>query len=665
MNFVLFLLSQFIFSVQQPHLIPQPLKVEVISESDEDGWTITNKMQIGYDPTIPEAELLLSYVTKSFEVPTGYSFTTVSNYVSKGLYFGLSDSTEENDYQLEMTDELVVITGKNRTSLFYGFQTLLQLLPSAIYSNKTVTSSIKAQNPNFEWKAQPLIKVSDSPRFSYRGLMVDSCRHFFPVDVIKTMIDGMSHYKLNTLHFHLTDDQGWRIELKKFPNLTKYGSTRDSSPKMWDRNHQDDVVYGPYFYTEEDLRDIIKYAKERCISVVPEIEMPGHGISCLAGYPQYSCTGGSFKPYCKWGVTDDIFCAGNDETITFLESILDEVLSIFTENLYVHLGGDEAPKTRWNSCPKCQQRIKDEGLKDSTQLQQWFTKHFASYLESKGRRLVGWDDIIEGGLELPKSGVVMSYRANGGGKKAADLGYNVIMSPGDHGCYFDYYQFRGKDKYEYLSNLGTLKMMYYFDPSQPVAEDKRYLVLGAQGNLWSEYIWERSDLLYKAFPRILALAESSWCPADNKDWERFLRDLDQSHYQKILDMGIENAAPISLGDSAKWEKGDFVEEKWLSTSFSVSGSFNQKGTYDIAFIHVNGLSKIKIRNVKLLINNAVVGSDDHEGTAGNPGTNNIYTMTISQAPSETDKIEVFAEIEAVDGIDSSGYVHVFAHDEKD
>lgn len=250
-------------------------------------------------------------------------------------------------------------------------------------------------------------------------------------------------------------------------------------------------------------------------------------------------------------------------------------------------------------------------------------------MESKGRRLVGWDDIIEGGLELPKSGVVMSYRAKGGGKKAANLGYNVIMPPGDYGCYFDYYQFRGKDKYEYLSNLGTLKMMYYFDPVQLVAEDKRYLVLGAQGNLSSEYIWERSDLLYRAFPRILALAESSWCPVDNTDWERFLRDLDQSHYQKILDMGIENAAPISLGDSTKWEKHYFVEEKWLSASFAASSSFNQKGTYSIAFIHSNRLSKIKIRNVKLLINNAVVGSDDHEGTAGKHGINNIYTMTIS------------------------------------
>ena len=238
------------------------------------------------------------------------------------------------------------------------------------------------------------------------------------------------------------------------------------------------------------------------------------------------------------------------------------------------------------------------------------------------------------------------------------------MSPGDHGCYFDYYQFRAKDKYEYLSNLGTLKMIYVFDPTEPVAEEKRYLVLGAQGNLWSEYIWERDDLFYKAFPRVLALAESSWSKVENKDWERFLRGLDQSHYDKIYQMGIDNAAPIGLGSVPTWQKGDFSTEKWMSTSFTVSGSFNQKGTYDIAFIHKNGENGIKIRNVKLLINNAVVASDDHEGTAANPGVNNIYTMTVDQAPFENDKIEVSAEVMADDGIDSEGSIHVFANDLK-
>lgn len=258
----------------------------------------------------------------------------------------------------------------------------------------------------------------------------------------------------------------------------------------------------------------------------------------------------------------------------------------------------------------------------------------------------------------------MSYRANGGGKKAADLGYNVIMSPGDHGCYFDYYQFRGKDRYEYLSNLGTLKMVYIFDPTEPIADDKKHLVLGAQGNLWSEYIWERSDLLYKAFPRLLALAETGWSLQDNKNWEKFLRELDQSHYNKIGYMGIENPAPIGLGTRAIWEKNDFTVDKWVSSSFPVSGAFNQMATYDVAFIHTDGKDGIKIRNVKLLVNNAVVGSDDHEGTAANPGVNNFYTMAVNVAPAETDKIEVYAEIQAVNGTDSAGSIHVFAHDEK-
>ncbi|OHT10304.1 Beta-hexosaminidase [Tritrichomonas foetus] len=651
--FLLALASVLVSSAARtPQIIPQPESLEVISGED---WSLTNGMTIGYDSSIPEVKDLVQFVSDSLRVPTGFRFNIVADQeVVNGLYFGKMESNIDGEYHLTMTTQLVTIYGRDRLSLFYGLQTLLQLLPPQIYSSKAVTTVS-------EWKAQ-LVIVHDSPRFVWRGVMVDPCRHFFSVDVVKSIIDGMSHYKLNTLHLHLTDDQGWRIELKKFPKLIENGATRDSSPKMWDRWVSDDTQYGPYYYTEDDIQDLLQYAKERCVTIVPEIEMPGHGLACLSGYPEYSCRGGPFKPYCWWGVSDDIFCAGNDDTLGFLESILDEVLKVFNST-YIHCGGDEAPKQRWNTCSKCQARIKALGLSSANDLQQWFTQHFARYLDSRGRRLVGWDEILEGSLELPKQAVVMSWRANGGGQVAARKGHNVVMSPCDH-IYLDYNQFKAVEKYEYIGSYSTVKMCYFFDPQDGLEDEYKHYILGSQGNLFSEYIWEREDLHYKAFPRIVALSESTWTKSENKNWERFIRSLEQSHYEKIRQMGVDNAAPLSLGtEQAIWTQGEF-SGRWVSVTFPITGAFNQKGTYEIAFIHVKGEDGLKIRNVKLLIDNVEIDSDIHEGRAGNPGENNIYTVTVADAPGASQQLAVHAEVCADGEYDTTGVIHVYPADVK-
>lgn len=308
--------------------------------------------------------------------------------------------------------------------------------------------------------------------------MIDVCRHFFDIDTIKSIIDGMSHFKFNILHFHLIEDQGWRLDLKKYPDLAKYGSTREASPKMWSHGSElDGIQYGPFSFSEEDCKEIIEYARMRSIRVIPEIEMPGHALSLLCGYPQFSCAGGPFKPRCFWGVEPDIICAGNDEAIAFLEKILDEVLEIFP-SVFIHCGGDECPRTRWQKCEKCQKRMKDEGLTTEDQLQSWFTQHFAKYLESKGRRFIGWDEILKGDLEFPESAVVMSWLGNA--DKAAKLGHDVVMTPTGR-LYLTWQQFHTEEPFEYIGGYRTSHYIYHYNPLSGIPEDLHHKIIGVQG----------------------------------------------------------------------------------------------------------------------------------------------------------------------------------------
>ena len=410
-------------------------------------------------------------------------------------------------YRLEVSPTAVEIIGKSPQGVFYGLQTLMQLLPAEIEGGKRICGT--------KWTI-PCVSVTDEPAFSHRGMHLDACRHFTPADFIKKQLDVMAMFKLNRFHWHLTEDQLWTPEIKKHPRLIEVGSVR---------YNQDGTVATQGFYTQEEMKEVVAYAAERFITVIPEIEMPGHALAALAAYPELSCTGGPFQTRPVWGIEPELFCAGKEETFHFLEDVLDEILAIFPSE-YIHIGGDECPFVRWEQCPLCQKRMKDENLKNEAELHSYFLCRIEKYLNSKGRKIIGWDEILEGGAS--PTATVMSWRGDVGGIKAANSGNHVIMTPGPY-CYFDYRQ--GGREVEPLS-MGpctTLEKIYSFHPVPDAIDSaKQHYVLGAQGNVWREYIFDTDHIEYMAYPRILALAELTWTPVEKKDYADFSRRINNA-----------------------------------------------------------------------------------------------------------------------------------------
>ncbi|MBK9192028.1 MAG: family 20 glycosylhydrolase [Crocinitomicaceae bacterium] len=400
------------------------------------------------------------------------------------------------------------ITALTSTGIMRGIQTVRQLFVPAFHSGE------KRQ----AWFL-PCLKIEDKPAFEHRGLMLDVCRHFFEKEIIFKYIDLLSFYKMNILHLHLTEDQGWRIQIDQYPKLNEISSYR---------TEKDGSVYGGY-YTKDDLKEIVAYAKERHIVVIPEIELPGHSQAALAAYPQLSCNGGPIEVVNDWGVFKEIYCAGNDSTFIFLETILLEVMEIFPSE-YIHIGGDEAPKFRWENCPKCQQRMKEENLADEHELQSYFIKRIEKFLNDHGRKLIGWDEILEGGLS--ENATVQSWRGMDGGRLAAEQKHYVVMSPTSH-CYLDY----GLDAID-------LKKIYSFNPipANLVAENHKY-ILGAECNMWTEHVPDEINLDSKVFPRMIGLAEVLWSGPDTSRYDDFYNRL-QKHYPvlELFDVrsGMEN-----------------------------------------------------------------------------------------------------------------------------
>lgn len=429
-------------------------------------------------------------------------------------------------YVLQSGRKRVLIRASAPAGLFYGMQTMLQLLPPSIW-NGQAASRTRLSVPGLE--------IRDWPRFPYRGMHLDVSRHFFPKDFIKRYLDLLALHKQNVFHWHLTDDNGWRLEIKKYPKLTEISAWRvDREDRPWTKREParpgEKATYGGY-YTQEDVRDILAYAANRHILVIPEIEMPAHCIEVLAAYPELSCTGGPFTvPVGSYWPNVDIFCAGRDETFTFLENVLDEVIALFPSP-YIHIGGDEADKTRWKACPRCQARIKAEGLAGETGLQSWFMQRMERFVKSRGRRVIGWDEILEGGL--PPDATVMSWRGQKGGIEAAEQGHDVIMSPTSH-CYFDYYQANPEFEPPAIGGFLTLKKVYGFEPVPPgLTTEKSRHILGLQGNLWSEFVPVPRHAEYMAMPRLCAVAETGWTPREQKQWESFRRRL--TGHQRRLD----------------------------------------------------------------------------------------------------------------------------------
>jgi len=434
-------------------------------------------------------------------------------------------------YRLRVTPTGIFVVGNSGAGLFYGMQTLLQLLPPEVFK-------LTRPEEGKQWEV-PCVEIQDAPRFPYRGMHLDVSRHFFPKEFIFRYIDLISIYKMNLFHWHLTDDNGWRIEIKKYPKLTEVGAWRVNREDLpWrERPPQqtgEKATYGGY-YTQEDIREIVQYAAQRYVTIIPEIEMPAHSLEVLAAYPELSCTGGPFTvPPGSYWPNDDILCAGNDSVFTFLEDVLTEVMGLFPSE-YIHVGGDEATKTRWEACPKCQSRMKEEGLANVEELQSYFIKRIDTFIHSKGKKLIGWDEILEGGL-APEA-TVMSWRGVEGGISAARQGHDVIMTPTSH-CYFDYYQADPEFEPVAIGGLTTLKKVYSFEPvPEELSTEEARHILGAQGNLWTEFIPSPSQAEYMAIPRMIALAEVDWSPAKLRNWVDFRQRLN-SQFKRLEYMGV-------------------------------------------------------------------------------------------------------------------------------
>ncbi len=405
-------------------------------------------------------------------------------------------------YALEVGQPVILIEAPTAAGVWFGLQTFLQLLPPG------------AAGAPF---AVPVLKIEDRPRFAWRGMHLDVCRHFFPVAFVKKYIDEIAMYKMNTFHWHLTDDQGWRIEIKRYPKLTAIGAWRSGTMVgAYSLQQFDSVRYGG-FYTQNEVKEVVAYARKRHVTVVPEIEMPGHSLAALASYPELSCTGGPFEVAKGWGVFPDVFCP-KETTVTFLQNILTEVCALFPGK-YIHIGGDECPKDRWKTCPNCQALMKKLRLKNENQLQSYFVRRIEKFLNKKGKQMIGWDEILEGGLA--PNAAVMSWRGTAGGIAAAKQRHKVVMSPGSH-CYFDHYQ--GEPAFEPLAIGGytTVDKVYSYEPiPAELKRSKTKYILGAQGNVWTEYIPNEQQVEYMAMPRMAALAEVLWSPKKGRDYADF------------------------------------------------------------------------------------------------------------------------------------------------
>ncbi|MEZ5018544.1 MAG: beta-N-acetylhexosaminidase [Bacteroidales bacterium] len=498
-------------------VIPKPAELVMARGS----FVIDAKTELTVSPlndqTVLPADFLAGMLRKSASVPMQVKEDAGEGRNRIIMIIDTTASEKSEGYTLSVTNRNIVLKSPSAAGLFRGVQTIRQMLPPEVETEGGLAGEAAATVPG--------CYIEDAPRFSYRGMHLDVSRHFFTVEEVKRYLDIMALHKFNVFHWHLTDDQGWRIEIKKYPELTTVGSQRSETlvghggrpPFTFDG-----TPHGGY-YTHEQVKEIVKYASDRFITVIPEIEMPGHAVAALASYPWLSCTGKRLDVQTRWGVFDDVFCAGKDTVFAFLEDVLDEVTGLFPSE-YIHIGGDECPKVRWETCPACQKRIRDEGLEDEHELQSWFITRMENYLSTLGRKIIGWDEILEGGLA--PGATVMSWRGISGGIQAARMNHDVIMTPTTH-MYLDYYQTEPAGEPLAIGGYLPLERVYSFEPlpDELTAEEQKY-ILGLQGNVWTEYISDLSHLEYMAFPRAFAISETGWTPAMKKDFEEFLARLE-------------------------------------------------------------------------------------------------------------------------------------------
>ena len=469
---------------------------------------------------------LVSGKVSSFAVPIGIVSSAEAGKI-KGFVFIHDTRLADEEYRIDIGSKAAKIYASSYNGVLYAITTLKQMLPEAIYG------SVLADDA--DWHL-PCAVISDKPRFAYRGMHLDCARHFFSVDAVKRYLDIMAVYKLNRLHWHLSDDQGWRIEIMRYPELTLIGGYRSGTMIGRDFNSDDGIRYGGY-YTQDQIRDVVAYAEKLGITIIPEIDLPGHMLAAMSAYPWLGCSGGPYEAWHKWGVADEVLCAGKETTYKFLENVLAEVAGLFPGE-YIHIGGDECPKTEWEKCPDCQAKIAELGLKGDDRfsaeqyLQCYVTARMQEFLSTLGKKIIGWDEILEG--KLAEGATVMSWRGVQGGIEAASLGFDAIMTPTSH-CYFDYMQSNDKDREPVgIGGFLPLEKVYGFEPMEGMPEGAEKHILGVQANLWTEYIATEEHLQYMLLPRMLALSEVQWCLPENKDFEAFLTKL-AGHELKILE----------------------------------------------------------------------------------------------------------------------------------
>lgn len=480
-------------------IVPRPVRVELTG-----GFaTFEPTVEIGADDAVSAADLLIERHPESRRT-RGAAPGGVRLRIDAALAVHLT----VEGYRLTVGDRGVEVVGAGASGLHYGVETLASLL-----------------RPGPEQRL-PRLVIEDRPRYSWRGMHLDVARHFFDANFVRRFIDLLALHKLNRFHWHLTEDQGWRLPIAGRPRLTEIGAFRD---------HAGTRVGG--HYTKSEVRALVEYARTRSVEIVPEIEMPGHAVAALASYPELSCTGGPFRVETQWGIFDDVYCAGNDDTFAFLFEVLDEVLELFPGE-FIHIGGDECPKTRWRECSRCQARKRAEGLRSEDELQSWFLRKIGAYLNERGRRMIGWDEILEGGLA--PGAAVMSWRGTAGGIAAARAGHDVVMSPTSH-CYFDYKQADTPSE-RGAHGVIPLARVYEFDPT-PGELDVRSarLILGGQGNVWTERMHTPAEVEYMTIPRICALAEAVWSPRSARDFADFRGRLGV-HLPRLAQLGYRHRA---------------------------------------------------------------------------------------------------------------------------
>ena len=544
------------FAVNEPAIIPQPQKMVVkegvfeltpnirITTISEDG----KDARMELEPLLARLRMSTGF-TLSWEMPLiGGLIDWVAEQMARpSLDISLANKSEndfgQEGYVLSVRTNRISLVAGTTMGLFYGCQTLLQLLPPEIFSTNKI-SGVK-------WEI-PCVEITDLPRFPWRGLMLDVSRHFFTKHEVKRLLDVMALHKLNMFHWHLTDDHGWRIEIKKYPKLTSVGAWRDSVGFGLDSNlttaYGADGRYGGFF-TQDDIREVVAYAAARHITIVPEIEMPGHALAVLAAHPEFGTCDGPFIVPLKGGVNHGIYSPANPATFQFLDDVLTEVAQLFPGK-YIHIGGDEVPKGPWKNDTACQALMKSENLKNEEELQSWFIRRVEKIVSAKGKTLIGWSEILQGGLA--QNAVVMDWI--GGGLEAARQGHDVVMTPTAY-CYLDYGQSRATKELRHMGGVVSLEKVYSFEPIPGgLAPDKQNHILGAQGNVWTEYIANLKHVEYMAFPRVSALAEVTWSPKVVRNYDDFLRRLKVD--EKRLDALGVNFRNSALGDGCTAPQGD-------------------------------------------------------------------------------------------------------------